>query len=229
MARRRRSHRWTSEAALAAQVVAYLRRQSWRVFQEIAGADIVARDAAGELWVIECKRTWSLAVLAQADRHRDGCHRCSIAVPAAFPGRDERFGQRVAKAFGIGIVTVAKPDAAGRSRVREALRPVRRPSHDGRFDRWLVDRAEDHAAAGSPSAAAWTPFKETVARLQDHLRQQAGGCHLTAACRAIEHHYASPAVAAASLRRVLDERDDLGLRVWKQDGRWWVGYAVPSA
>lgn len=196
-----------------------MRAEGHRVWQEIDGVDIVSRSAAGELWAIECKRAFSLKVLAQAHAAKGHCHRRFIAVPAAFPDAEERYGQRIAKADGIGIMRVAKPNQQGVSAVRIALQAKRCGQPDARFDPWLVDRAEDHAAAGSAAAAAWTPFKETVERLRQHLAAHGGRQPLRVALRAVDHHYRNDDVAAGSLAKILREDGIDGLALLKADGR----------
>lgn len=75
------------ERTLAAAVVAWLRAQHYTVYQEVQAnsydsiADIVV-DVNARAWVIECKRSFGLAVLEDAYRWQGwGASRVSVAVP----------------------------------------------------------------------------------------------------------------------------------------------------
>jgi hypothetical protein len=106
-----------TEADLARPLVEQLRELGWRVYQEVEWytngprADIVATQ--GRLyWAIECKKSLSLDVLAQAFGWIGKAHVVSVAVPASrrhSSGND--FALEAARAFGIGVLHVVDPAA----------------------------------------------------------------------------------------------------------------------
>jgi hypothetical protein len=75
-----------NEAELATHVISWLREEGWVVHQEVEipggyrTADIVA-EKDGKIWIIECKNTFTEAVLDQCYWHMRNTHYVSCAVP----------------------------------------------------------------------------------------------------------------------------------------------------
>ena len=200
---RKRHYQWASEQDLASQVVRYLRQRDWTVYQEIAGIDMVAvKD--DRRWAIECKRHWNLTIMAQTWEARKHAHGCSMAVPAVFAGRDHRFCLATARALGFGILQVGRPDASRRSHIKETVPPSWQTSCDDSLDAWLNPLAQDHAVAGSPAAAAWTPFKNTIDQLIELVQQQPG-VRLSDALSLIDHHYATAQSARQQIKKLIEQ------------------------
>ncbi len=131
--RKAKAPAFSSEAELAAVVVAHLREQGWTVFQEVElgrrsggeRADIVAvrgdelaadgyahKGAGwakpGDVLVVECKLSLSLDLLAQADHWLDYASLVAIAFPLDRGyGRARRFGESLARSRGLGMFEVA--------------------------------------------------------------------------------------------------------------------------
>lgn len=150
----------TAEQALAQHVIDWLEAQHWDVYQEVPlhgggskTADIVAV-RNGLVWVIECKTTLSLAVMAQASSWN--VHLRSIAVPWAKRGYDERnTAERICRNFlQVGVLYVHEPDRySGVSRVEESTRAILL-RHNHRFAIDLRDRLKPEGAGASWSAVA---------------------------------------------------------------------------
>ena len=215
-----------TEADLAAKVVSWLQEQHWTVYQEVQPAkwggpraDIVA--VQGQLvWVIECKKSLGLSVLAQADRWR--AHFRSVAVPKSKQHRDSDrgFAIDICKMLGIGILEVGI--RSGVTETRDA--PLKREYH--RYAKELaaklVPQQQTAALAGSKGGGYWTPYRGTMNAVQVFLRGKAEGASLKEILTAVgKGHYASSASARSGLRHCLENYEsdwcfvDKTVKPWK--------------
>ncbi len=165
----------TAETDLAAAVVAWLKspmKRYEKVYQEVNGgtgtADLVVPHADGYAWVIECKRTLGLAVMAQAYAWQDDHKHVSVAAfktKKRDEGRD--FARKVCADYGIGVIEVDEygtcferttpVDRRRRQRIGDILQKCR-PEH------------ENFCPAGSQHGA-YTPFKATILAVRELLKQ----------------------------------------------------------
>ena len=95
-----------SEVKLAEKVIEYLQDLKWEVYQEVTIhgqiADIVAIQN-GLIWIIECKKSLSLDVIAQAEHWTHYANYVSVAVPKTYRNNNGRqFAYKVLKQYGIG-------------------------------------------------------------------------------------------------------------------------------
>lgn len=209
--RRRRKYKWESEEAMAAHVVAWLRKHGWAVYEEIQGIDIIALRPDGFLWCIEAKRTMGLQVLAQAERHKPYADAVSVAVPGERRTRAAHFGCHVARKFGIGIIEVVSPDRGLDELVHPWLEPEPLDQHAlrgyyrgvrAKIEACLTPEAQEAGnRAGQANQGGWSPFKQTVHRLLAFVKTHPRPT-LKEAVAGIEHHYGSPASARSSLSRL---------------------------
>ena len=183
-----------SEAELAALVITWLEEDSWDVYQEVDGIDIVAVRGP-VLWAIECKTSMGFSVLEQGLRRRAEAHAVWVATPPR--RRDSMIAERMCSAVGIGWIQVpasgwvsaqCRP-AFNRSASVDRIRKMLRPEH------------KTYAAAGSPYGSGWTPFKETCRELLKAVRARPG-ISMKKAVDSIRHHYSSD----SSARRTLASR-----------------------
>jgi len=221
------------ETDIAAPVVEWLSEQGWEVFQEVQPfwggrvADIVGRFITAEgntlIWVIEVKKSLSLALLEQAVRWSTDANFVSIAVP--YSRRTRRPGRilsHIFKHFSLGLLEVA-PDgpyitvkrAPGLNRHREEKRL--------RWDKVLTEDQKTFAAAGS-QGGYWTPFKQTSTELVRYVKSHEG-CTLKEAIQSFPHHYANDKSAICSLRTWIQKGVIKGIQI-KADGRMLRLYKV---
>lgn len=193
-----------TEQSLAALVVAWLEAQHWEVYQEVQphgggseAADIVAV-RSGLVWVIECKTTFSLAVMAQAVRW--GSHLRSVAVP--FGNSAERqFAEQICRQhLQVGVLYVhPMRDGLPGDVVERCPAPLMRHYHKRAL--WLRKQLRpEHktsAPAGSQVAKRWTPYQETMEEVRSYLRRKgAEGATIAEIMQELgKRHYANKASA----------------------------------
>jgi len=208
------------EQKLAARVVAWLEDSQWTVYQEVACAGRVADLVAAQgplLWVIECKKAFTLALLEQAWEWRNFATLISIAVPGTMrraPGR--AFAERVLQDLGIGTIVVTGSGSigmAGAGGIREqtTARLNRRCSRSQLRDS-LHEQQKTFAAAGG-RGGYWTPFKETCDNVRRKLKACGGSMPFKALIETVNTHYRSVSTARACLRRWIAEGVIEGVRL----------------
>ena len=198
-----------SETALAARVVSWLEVQHWDVYQEVPYlgdvADIVAV-RSGLVWVVECKKTLSLAVMAQAARWQT--HYRSLAVPMGKNYNERHLAERICRGFlHVGILYVDEGDLSG---IKEKVpAPLLRHHHKHAIELWAKLRPEHKtfAHAGSNRGGRWTPYKQSIAEVKDYLKGRGNeGATLREIADAIKNgHWSSPASARTCLRHALEK------------------------
>lgn len=215
----------TRETEIAARVISWLESQHWEVYQEVAYngrvADIVA--TSGYLtWVIECKKSLSLALLDQALMWKrfGSANYISVAVPYKV-----RRGSHAAEWFlrqnGIGLITVREHDGTYQeipaSLYRKAFSSLRKS---------LNDRQKTYAPAGNADGRYWTPFQETCRVLKRFVDENPGAC-LKDAINGIRHHYSSDSTARACISQYLQSRENIvkGVEA-RREGRYLKLYPV---
>jgi hypothetical protein len=192
----------TAETEIATRVVEWLGSQHWDVYQEVAHngkvADIVA--TSGYLtWIIECKKSLSLALLEQAMIWKQYGASHYISVATTWKPRLVR-GEQAAKWFlrqqGIGLIYVRPCEIHQNipaSIHRRAFTSLRKS---------LNDRQKTYALAGNADGRYWTPFQETCRALKRFVDKNPGVC-LKDAINGIRHHYNSDGTARACISQYL--------------------------
>lgn len=202
-----------SEIEIGRAVATYLSEQGWEVFQEVqmgrggSRADLVAR-LGHRLWVVECKTTFGLSVLEQADAWRRYANWISVAVP---PTRRGAMAVRVAEWLGVGVLCVGNS-----VEVRVAPRLCRRVI--GRLGESLRDEHRTWAEAGSAHGDYWTPFRHTARALAEVVRLEPG-ISMSAAVKQIKHHYGKDSTAVTSLLNWVHAEKVPGIRAVKNGHR----------
>lgn len=211
-----------SEQELARHVVAWLLDYGWEVYQEVQPswggpiADIVAVQGP-LLWVVECKTSFGLAVLEQADHWEHFANMTSVATPPARSNRrwaTRNFRERVLfGATGIGHLVVNHHEylRAGESAVSEAFKARLRRRISKQLRESLVPEQKTEVAAGSANGGHWTPFRQTCKHLRDFVARNPG-CSIKDAVAAIDHHYNTPSSARSSLRIWIEKGKVAGVR-----------------
>lgn len=202
---------FNTEADLATLVSDWIQAQGWTAHHEVtwsggaSRADIVG--ALGpRLWVIECKMSLGLSVLAQAQAWRRYGHMVSVAVPTAKSSKARTFALTVADRFGIGVLA-AEPGVAGYfgPQVKTLVHPAmnRRPLFSGEL-RKLLHQDQLTTLPGQQGGDYSTPFRRTCRALQDIIRGAGGKVLVREAMQSLVHHYASDRSARSSLVTLAD-------------------------
>jgi hypothetical protein len=178
-----------SEKELAVSVIEAMRQWHWEIYQEViyggGRCDIVGK-CGNLLWAVECKTTFSLAVIEQAYNARFHAHYSSVAVPT-----QNNFAEHICRQLGIGAIH-CKGYADPVERVKPKLN--RRPML---FK--LVDDQKTSGEAGSQNSDYYTPFRKTVKNLIGYVSRHEG-CHFDEALKEIDYHYHTFGSAKSCLR-----------------------------
>jgi hypothetical protein len=193
------------ETEIAEKVVAWLEAQHWEVYQEVKFqtyggiADIVA-EQNGLLWAIECKRSLSLQVLAQA--HGWHTHFRSVAIPSV--KRQSWWARRtaydVAKNYlKVGIIEIRTyGDEVNQTVAPALMREHHRFAKELRL--LLVDEHRTYAKAGQQYGGYWTPYKSTIKRCRRFIAANPGCTMKELIAELGRQHYANDKSAISNLR-----------------------------
>lgn len=199
---KRRAH---TEAALARVVVHWLESLQADVYQEVEHkgsiADIVAVRGP-ELTVIECKTSWSIALLSQALAWRSHAHKVYMAGPISKTTWQVR---QLAQELGLGMleVVVGDPDAEqsyARPRVNELVPSRRWNSRPLTLRSKLRPEHKTAAPAGHAGGGRWTPYRDTCAQILAIVTAQPG-IAVRDCIAGTKHHYATPASARGAIAK----------------------------
>lgn len=192
------------ESELAAQVVAYLERDKWDIYQEVhldgKTADIVAVNPSKFVAVIECKMMFGFDVLSQAFHWKDYAHFVFVAVPASHRDWEVReFMRSVMKAFNFGWFEVS----ADRVVKMETAQTINRNANAGFFLENLKPEHKTHAKAGTNRGGHWTPFKDVAAAVATYVNAHPEGVSVKEICThvpAVSTYYKKPNAARRNVR-----------------------------
>lgn len=194
-----------SEEKLIGRVRDWLRADGWRTYQEVplasGRADIVAV-RAGLVWVIEGKRSCSIALMGQMlERQRyAGAH----GVLAAVPNPSHEFNE-LCRRLGFGVINAkdgerryTKPEIVVYPEFyRKAAKNLQK----------LLARCSEEAAdqeGGVSGGSHWTPFKRAVREFVEHF-----------AHNSIERMSVAEAAKLAPIRHYKGEKaEEAALRRW---------------
>lgn len=212
------------ETELAANVVEWLREQHWEVYQEVQPhafdrtADIVAVNGH-LLWVIEVKKSLSLALLEQALRWRGYANYISIATPRPTRHtRGEDAARLFVKHFGIGRLSIRRRSML--DNVDQVVPPQLSRRRRDTLKDCLNEHHKTYAQAGNAEGKRWTPFRQTCMELQRVVYAQPG-IHLKEAIDKTRHHYHSDSTARACISKYLQMNTNIvrGVRC-EREGRY---------
>lgn len=156
-----------SEVKICARVRDWLRGDGWKTYQEVptrgGRVDIVAV-RSGLVWLIEAKKTCSLALVGQMlerERH-SGAH----GVLAAVPRPSVEFRDLCAR-LGFGVIDARDGDRGGIPSL--VLWPdFHRQAKPANLLRLCTEEAAQQDG-GASGGAYWTPFKRAVRELVEHF------------------------------------------------------------
>lgn len=196
----------TTERDLAKALIAFLVKKGWpQPYQEVkyrqGTADVVV-DRSGHGWVIECKKSLSLAVLGQAYEWQHDNRFVSVAVFKAKvrdSGRD--FARTLCRNFGLGLFEVDKYGYTA-----EVIQPQdkrRKPTAIGDILQSCRPEHLSWCEAGSQNGA-FTAFKATLVNVRAFLRDH-GPATVGEIVANVKHHYRNPSSARSSLCKWLPD------------------------
>lgn len=168
------------ETELAEAIIDYL-NDGWEVYKEVAAHGIIDIIAYHKPIVsaIECKLTFGLSVIEQADRNKQYANYSYVAVPA--PRVYGSFAEKLCKERGIGVLAL---DRSGR--VMERIRPrLNRNVVKIKLNEW-----QKESVAGSVNNRM-TAFKNTCRLLTRIVQERGGRMEIKEAIKSIDHHYGS--------------------------------------
>lgn len=200
-------------------MVGYLEGDGWDVYQEVATgwgvADIVAVRGR-HCWLIECKLTLGLDVIAQALKQRFMASWVSVAVPtcsSSYMGA-RWLADQLCQEKGIGVILVDPRDKRGIQVSKPAF------SRFG-FKEKLVERLSDEqktsASAGTNKGGYWTPFKATAREVAKFVASHPGST-AKAVIDSIQHHWSGGPSAKATMLNAIERGWVPGVEI-RREGR----------
>jgi len=205
--------RFKKETELGRHIKNSLIQDGWDVYCEVlyrgSVADIVAVKN-GKILIVECKLSFGLTVMEQADHWRRlGCaHLVSVAVPSA-----SSFGLLICNWLGLGVMTVSGD--GNEVYERNPPRFIRQANPERLLK--ALKPEQKVAEAGSAGGGYWTPFKETVRNLERFVKANPG-CTLKEAMDGIKHHYRTSSSARINMLHWIEAGKVPGVVV-KRDGK----------
>lgn len=196
----------TTERDLAKALITYLVKKGWpQPYQEVkyrSGTADVVVDRDGHGWVIECKKSLSLAVLGQAYKWQHDNRFVSVAVCAAKRNASGRnFARAMCRKFGIGLIEVDHHGYA-----REGIHPQDQRRAKTAIGDILQSCRKEHLTfceAGS-THGAFTAFKATIISVKQFLAGH-GPATMDEILANIKHHYKNTSSARQSLGKWLQD------------------------
>lgn len=155
------------------------------------------------VWVVECKLSLSLELIAQAMEWVHRANFISIAIPkqkGRYPTKGRWAAKRIMAHYGIGMFEVLR-------NTNNEFKDIYRKDVSPRFNRKadikfikdsLCDQQKYWAPAGSQSGR-FTPFKQTCTGIERIVKRFPGIVLKDLIDKLTDHHYASDASARASI------------------------------
>lgn len=220
-----------SETEVAEVIIFYLKKMGWEVYQEVQIrnfgniADIVATQG-NLVWVLECKKSFGLTVIAQAHEWRGLAHYVSIVVPYSRRDNNDKLKRNILKYLGIGCYTVSKVDTFNGSGYLNNIKefaPIQlhRKVNSHYITQCLTEQHKTWAKAGNANGDRYSPFQHTKRQLIETVKKQPG-ITIKDLIQSIDHHYSSESSAKGSILQWIHKGVITELEL-KHEGR---GYKV---
>ena len=207
------------ETDLAKKVIAYLQDAGWNIYQEVQGpggrADIVAVQN-NIIQVIECKLSFSAALLEQAWSWQPFAHYVQCAVPQLRGTKGSRVLQSFAQDKGIGVLAFSYTSVhavVGAKLNRKALTK--------RIE--LHEQQKTFAEAGNAHSNFWSPYRQTCLDWTQFVALHPG-CTLKELVK-YGHHYKTDSAARSSMIAHIQWGRIKGIRA-ERNGKTWHLFPV---
>lgn len=221
---KRKHKHFANEKELALPVIHHLKEHGFDVWQEVKFGgpihDLVAVKG-GLVYIVECKLSLTLGVMAQAYFSQHSAHITYIAVPAPDITRrnrmsylDRRFPLEVCRKFGIGVFYVSvRPDWMSDSVFTSVSIEIPPPQTGSPDDSLYKEQMKNlsvipkaYCEAGGNTGGYYTPYKGTMKNVQDIITTFPGiGISTIIAKLKGRHHYAHDQSARSSIRNGLKD------------------------
>lgn len=222
--------KFNSEVELAERVVDYLRDLRWDVYQEVQAysgniADIVATQN-NLVWIVECKRSFSLDLVAQASEWVNCAHFISIATPSRKRAWSNMKKDKVIKdllnLYGLGWFVVSPIMSSWESAVDNFFAPkLNRKANVNPIKNMLTERHKTFAKAGNAQGKRYTPFQNTVEQITAIVEQKPG-ITITELLKSIKHHYSTDSTARCCILKWIQEGVIKGIHLKSEKGRYLI-------
>lgn len=168
------------ETELAELVIAYL--SDWDIYKEVPCAGIIDIIAVKKPVVIavECKMTFGIDVIYQAEKNKRYAHYSYVAVPK----ESHSMAKRICGDYGIGIL------AMNRQYNSATMMEVLAPRINRRIKAPVLKEWMKESVAGSQSDRM-TAFKNTVRNLLQAVQRNGGSMSVDVCLKTLDHHYGS--------------------------------------
>lgn len=198
--------KFKTEAELAKVIVQYLKDMQWEVYQEVqiasfgSIADIVAVQN-NLIWVLECKLSLGLNVIAQAENWINYSNYVSIVVPPRKNcSKSQHIVKNILEHYGIGQYEVSKGYDEEKSIVECVAPRLNRKASTDYIKRNLREEQKYWAPAGNADKLRYTPFQHTKSQVIRFVGENPK-CTFKELILNIKHHYSSDKTAISSLRQ----------------------------
>lgn len=203
---KKESIRNNKEEVLALHVVRHLESLDYDVYKEVCKkgggsdrADIYAVHNKGAnigaTVAIEVKMTFGLKVIEQAYDWKRFANFVYVAVPVG-KRKDRKFGYFLCKTLGIGVIEIE--ERRGFATIKVAA-----PFNTNITKPRLYDE-QKFSSAGNANNEYVTPFKMTVSRLYEYLKNN-GRMSVSEAISGIDHHYKSHISACNAIIKYIEK------------------------
>ena len=197
--------KFKSETELAKLAIEYLKDSKWEVYQEVqvrsfgSIADIVAVQN-NLIWIVECKLSLSLDVIAQAKCWSSFSHYISIAVPRSNrDNKGRRLAFKILQDYGIGCFEFGHPEDISYSCYAQKIKPqLNRKAMTDYITSNLCEEQKTWAEAGNSRGDRYTPFQNTTRQIVRTVNDNPG-ITMKELMDKIDHHYSSDICAKSSI------------------------------
>ncbi len=194
-----------SEVELAKVIIQYLKEMGWEIYQEVqisSGgniADIVAKQG-NLIWILECKLSLSLYLIAQAKEWKNFGHYVSIVTPTKRGSKSFYIAEDILKHYGIGHFEVSDYGYNKEFSIYQRSSPrLNRKAMVHHVKKYLTDTQKDWGAeAGNANKLRYTPFQDTKRQLIQTVKDYPG-LTIKELIDSINHHYSSDKNAKSSI------------------------------
>ncbi len=220
-----------TEQDLANHIIKWLEEKSWTIYQEVCSgalnpiADIVAVKN-GLTWIIECKKSYGIAVLDQACfwLGRFSANYISVAVLRA-KRKKSSAAWFFHRNLGIGLMNT---DANGYVTVNYEPKLIRTKKNAGwNIKNMLREEHKHYAEAGGKGGGYFTPFRKTSRDIVEHVKKNPGTTIKEMIDDVGKCHWVSDQTAKSCIAKYIREDIIKGIVV-RQDGRKHRLYLVET-